>query len=247
MARAGQLTREDWIDRARKALILSGVENVKVDVMARRLKVTRGSFYWHFKNRQELLDALIDDWEANNRRELSIMAARLAEGTAGLMEIFHIWLTEDPSFPSFDRAVRAWSLKSKRVAGAVGAIDGAWVTLFQTFFERSGIGEMESLVRARIIYFHQVGYYAVALKESVDQRMALLPYYFVALIGSPPPEGAVEALRSGMMPKHPQRKVGPEIGEEGKGGTVAMPLASQKIARKAARGSGSRARKKRAD
>ena len=105
MARAGQLTREDWIDRARKALILSGVENVKVDVMARRLKVTRGSFYWHFKNRQELLDALIDDWEANNRRELSIMAARLAEGTAGLMEIFHIWLTEDPSFPSFDRAV----------------------------------------------------------------------------------------------------------------------------------------------
>src|SRR3546814_3944529 len=89
--------------------------------------MTRGSFYWHFKNRQELLDALLTDWEANNRREIAVICKRAEEGDGELLELFRIWLGEDPNFPAFDIAIRVWARKSRPVAKLVGEIDDAWV------------------------------------------------------------------------------------------------------------------------
>ena len=57
-----QLSREDWTEAARKQLVAAGIEEVKVDRLARKMKVTRGSFYWHFKNRKDLLDSVLRVW-----------------------------------------------------------------------------------------------------------------------------------------------------------------------------------------
>ena len=56
------LERQDWIDAARRMLTAKGVERVRVDALARTLRITRGSFYWHFSSRKALLDALLADW-----------------------------------------------------------------------------------------------------------------------------------------------------------------------------------------
>lgn len=56
------LTRDDWIAGAWEMLGDSGLDGVRVEPLAKRLGVTKGSFYWHFKDRQELLDALLDRW-----------------------------------------------------------------------------------------------------------------------------------------------------------------------------------------
>ena len=58
------LTREDWISGAWDMLGETGLEGVRVEPLAKNLGVTKGSFYWHFKDRQELLDALLDRWFA---------------------------------------------------------------------------------------------------------------------------------------------------------------------------------------
>lgn len=55
-------SREDWVDAAWETLGEAGVDGVRVEALARSLGVTKGSFYWHFKNRQELIDALFDRW-----------------------------------------------------------------------------------------------------------------------------------------------------------------------------------------
>lgn len=188
-----RLTREDWVTVARKALVASGIDDVKVDVLARRMKVTRGSFYWHFKDRQELLDAVLEDWATRNRSEIAATRAREESG-AGAMEMFFIWLGEDPNFPSFDIAIRVWARKSRRVAELVREIDDAWVALLQRMFEQGGMTAPESFVRARIMYFHQVGYYALSIEESLDERARLAPYYYAALTGTPAPEGMTESL-----------------------------------------------------
>ena len=60
------LTREHWILAARKALIKGGIGAVRIVPLAAALKVTRGGFYWHFKGRQDLLDALLVDWVQTN-------------------------------------------------------------------------------------------------------------------------------------------------------------------------------------
>jgi AcrR family transcriptional regulator len=64
--REGAFGREDWVNTSRKALIKEGIDQVKVERLAKQLNVTRGSFYWHFRSRAELLTALLDHWEATN-------------------------------------------------------------------------------------------------------------------------------------------------------------------------------------
>ena len=70
--RAGKrlLTQEDWISAGYDALAAGGVAAVSVDALARSLGVTRGSFYWHFAGRRELLDAVFARWERENTTEM---------------------------------------------------------------------------------------------------------------------------------------------------------------------------------
>jgi AcrR family transcriptional regulator len=63
-SRNQSLNREDWILAAWDILGNGSLEEVKVKRLASKLGVTRGSFYWHFKNRQELIEALVDRWFA---------------------------------------------------------------------------------------------------------------------------------------------------------------------------------------
>lgn len=195
MARS-RLTRDDWISAARKAFIASSIENVKVDELARRLKVTRGSFYSHFKHRRALLEALLEDWEANYRLAIASVKKRVARGEDGLVEIFNLWLTQDRGFPAFDIAIRAWARKSDEVATLVRAIDEAWISLFQSVLEGKGVSGIEAFVRARIMYFHQIGYYSLSMAQSQAERIERAPHYYTALTGLPVPEVLLELLRS---------------------------------------------------
>lgn len=211
MPSRNRLTRDDWLAAARKVLVTSSIDDVKIDRLARRMKVTRGSFYWHFDDRKALLDALLADWEANNRREIGLLATRLADAQPDLSELFRIWLSEDPSFPAFDMAIRFWARKTAKVADVVRQIDEAWIGLLQRIFAANGVGEPESLVRARVIYFHQIGYYALAIKETVEARVDLAPTYYAVLTGSAPPQslpGMLSGVRSASGAR--RRKVAPD-------------------------------------
>jgi AcrR family transcriptional regulator len=193
------LTREDWIEAARLVLISSGVDDVKVDRLAKKLNVTRGSFYWHFKHRKELLDALLSGWETQNRAELDQIRIRTEQEDAGAIEVVRIWLGEDPAYPTFDMAIRFWARKSAEVGRLVREIDEEWIMLLAAIFEGSGEDRMTAIARARVIYFHQIGYYALAFDESLEDRLALAPYYHRVLTGQDGGQAlaeTIEALRA---------------------------------------------------
>ncbi|QMW23795.1 TetR/AcrR family transcriptional regulator [Sandaracinobacteroides saxicola] len=177
------LSREDWIEAARLVLIASGVDDVKVDRLAKKLNVSRGSFYWHFKHRKDLLDALLSGWETQNRNELAQIRDRNGQGDGGVMEAVRIWLSEDPAYPTFDMAIRFWARKSPEVARLVRQIDEDWIIMLAAIFEGSGEDRMTAIARARVNYFHQIGYYALAFEESLEDRLALAPYYHRVLTG----------------------------------------------------------------
>ncbi|MEU4447267.1 TetR/AcrR family transcriptional regulator [Actinosynnema sp. NPDC050801] len=69
MAR-GRVTREDWTMAALRALARGGVAAVSVDGLAGELDITRGSFYWHFKDREALLVAAVEFWEQRATADL---------------------------------------------------------------------------------------------------------------------------------------------------------------------------------
>ena len=64
--RDGVFGRDEWIIAAKKTLLKSGIEEVKVDQIALKIKMSRGSFYHHFSSRADLLTALLDHWQATN-------------------------------------------------------------------------------------------------------------------------------------------------------------------------------------
>lgn len=73
--RSGSLTAGDWVDAAYSAMAEGGVGSVAVEPLARRLGVTRGSFYWHFKDRGALVEAALERWEREST-EAVILATR---------------------------------------------------------------------------------------------------------------------------------------------------------------------------
>ncbi len=60
---AKTLSRRNWIDFALQKLTNEGIDKVSIAVLARELSVTKGSFYWHFKNREDLLQAMPERWK----------------------------------------------------------------------------------------------------------------------------------------------------------------------------------------
>jgi len=178
------LGREAWLKVAREVLIRGGIRSVEIGKLARRLKVTRGGFYWFFSSRKELLDELLADWECTNTQ--AFKAAIQDSGHNGVAEfqaIVDAWVTERGYSPSWDAAIRDWARTSTKVATAVRRVDDQRIAILKQIFLDMGNPEDEAFVRARITYFHQIGYYTLGVKEDRAQRLRLLPIYIRFLTG----------------------------------------------------------------
>ncbi len=189
-------SREDWIAAARKVLVKSGVDNVKVDRLANDLRATRGSFYWHFTDREELLNALLHDWEVKNYVAISTIRARWASSAPDLTQLIELWVEEGTESPAFGMAIRTWARGDANVEEVMHRVDNEWINLVQLLFSPEIYDESERLVRARVVYFHQVGYHALALREPQEERLRLIPYYYKVLTGHEPGENLLNALRA---------------------------------------------------
>lgn len=183
--KSSRLSREDWINAARTMLVESGIDGVKVDLLAKRINVTRGSFYWHFEDRDSLLDALLHLWEASNTEPM--LAAIKAAGAKGDRNDFdqtvgRLWIDETDFDPAFDSAIRDWARTDPMVAEAVHRIDDIRVAAFAEMFKSYGFDEDEAEVRGRITYYHQVGYYTLGIRESTAERGRLATLYDKVLL-----------------------------------------------------------------
>jgi AcrR family transcriptional regulator len=185
---AARLTKEDWIDAARKALIKGGVAAVKVDHLARQIGVTRGSFYWHFKDRNDLMKSLLLHWKQSNTDPFRrVKQQKSGKPVYQLAEFFCIWLRPGEFDPDFDSAVRDWARVSTAAAQLVRQVDETRLDILMTLFQALGFAKLEADIRARVMYYHQVGYYALRIRETMDYRRSVFPTYFKVLAGVPFP------------------------------------------------------------
>jgi AcrR family transcriptional regulator len=176
--------RDEWLAAARRALIAGGVDDVKIDRLSKKVGVRRSSFYWHFSSRARLLDALLDHWEATNTGPiLRAVDAAIAAGPGGIHDLALLWIEEREFNPAYDTAVRDWARKDPAVARVVRAVDEKRIAALSTLMKAYGYRRDEALIRARILYFHQVGYYALGMHESKATRKRLEPLYIKALVG----------------------------------------------------------------
>lgn len=157
---------------------------VKVDHLARQLKVTRGSFYFHFVNRQDLLDALLQDWREANCRPFDDLWDRAGfDGPSVFEATTDMWLEQTTFRPALDLAVRDWGRNSRPVAEEVRSADEKRIGLLRVALEHIGFSGDEAIVRARISYLQQIGYFAVHYDEPRATRLRYIPLYLKVLTG----------------------------------------------------------------
>ncbi|KLK90088.1 hypothetical protein AA309_27675 [Microvirga vignae] len=193
---ARRLGRSDWLATAVQIFLSEGIEAVRITRLADALSVTRGSFYWHFKDRDDLLDGLIAFWSQKNTA--AILSAIEGAGTLldGILAIFDAWIDPGRFDPRLDQAMRDWARRSDAVRSAVAEADDIRVRAIEALFARFGYGSPEAFIRARIFYFTQIGYYALSLEEPLAQRLSYLEAYYETFTGVPMDSEAAAAYRS---------------------------------------------------
>jgi AcrR family transcriptional regulator len=119
LAKASPLQPNDWIRAALARLSQDGVDAVRVEVLARNLGVSKGSFYWHFRDRQDLLDQTLAHWE---QRELALLDPDAGSASAANRWARIVQAAADPSRIQLEASVRSWARRDERVARRVAAV-----------------------------------------------------------------------------------------------------------------------------
>jgi AcrR family transcriptional regulator len=176
---------EDWVRLAREVLIKEGIVGVKIDRLAKLAGVTRGGFYWRFKNRGKLFDALIEDWRERNTEPMLKVLRADGSPKQRLRQLAELYIDGRDFSEAYDSAVRSWAAMSAPIAILVRSVDDIRLEALEGLFRDAGFDAGTAKIHARITYFHQIGYYAIAMKETREERRTLIDRYTaVFLAGS---------------------------------------------------------------
>ena len=169
---------ELWLDAAYAVLIESGVDQVKLLPLARKLGLSRTSFYGHFDSREALLVALVARWQAKNTANLIARTEAYAESIAeALFNLFDCWLLPDLFDARFDLAIRNWALGDPGLRAVLEVTDKARIEAIAAMFARHGYSADQARVRAYTVYYTQIGYISMMVSEPVDLRIQRMPLY----------------------------------------------------------------------
>jgi len=179
-----KVTRDEWLCAALAVLTSDGVEAVKIADLAAQLQVSRSSFYWYFRNRTDLLDALLAHWQSTNTAALVAQAnAPAATITEAVCNVFRCNIDTRLYDPTLDFAIRDWARRSDHVRDILSASDGERLEALRAMFERYGYAAQNARARARVLYYMQMGYEDARLGESLEERLKLVPDYLLAFTG----------------------------------------------------------------
>jgi AcrR family transcriptional regulator len=165
MEKSNDLGRDDWLKAARLGLLTGGVEAVRVEKLARNLRVTKGSFYWHFKDREELLEVLLREWEQELLHDI-IPRLKGQRGRPALLLLLQLMVERVPLgekgiLPS-DAAVFTWASVSPPVARRVNRAEIKRIQLLTRL-----IGDPE---RTELLYLVWLGFVARGQRVSGSRK-----------------------------------------------------------------------------
>ncbi|HKW87386.1 MAG TPA: TetR/AcrR family transcriptional regulator [Candidatus Acidoferrales bacterium] len=141
-AKSTRLDREHWVGVGLDVLSSSGIEAVRVETLAKRLRISKGSFYWHFKDREDLLDAMLASWEAQ-QSDWSIgngeQSRNAAQNWANLLEV-----VSRPQYGRLDLAIFSWAREDESVRRRVSEVEKRRLAHLARIFRAIGFHPREA-------------------------------------------------------------------------------------------------------
>ncbi len=148
-----RLTKSDWIDHGLRTLAKDGPNALKVGPMATALNVSRGSFYWHFRDIGDFRSQILRSWQERMTDQIIRKIADKA-GPERLRQLMRRAFVEQPHL---DRAIRSWAAEDEAVAAVVASVDASRVAYIAKLLVAAGVGSRRALSRAAFMYWAYLG------------------------------------------------------------------------------------------
>ena len=149
-----QLDRGNWIESAIDVLAREGLGGLRIEVLAKRCGVTKGSFYWHFKDRQDLLTAMLEYWKEGRIRDIekttSVTPGREREQLHFAIEVYGA--SRNRKGMAIELAVRDWARHDPQAATFVEAVDLYRLECTRKLFVAAGMSDAEAKSRSLLLY-----------------------------------------------------------------------------------------------
>jgi AcrR family transcriptional regulator len=164
--------RSAWIEAGLKALGEGGPDAVRVEGLAASLGVSKGGFYWHFKDRRALLGEMLDSWERAAADDvIALLESRPAAARDKLQQLFELAPSAD--FP-VELAIREWARRDGAVAERMRRVDNRRMEYLRSLFRQLGLEEDEVETRSLIAFSLFIGTYFIAADHAGRSRSEVL-------------------------------------------------------------------------
>jgi AcrR family transcriptional regulator len=149
------LARTDWVDAALEALAREGLSGVAIDPLARRLRATKGSFYWHFAERDELIAATLELWEKRDTDDVIAMVEHMSDPVERLATLTRFAFGEAARGDADAGLLAAAS--DPRVQPVLKRVTQKRIAFVERLYRDLGLAAEEAVRHARITYALYLG------------------------------------------------------------------------------------------
>ena len=160
--RQGRLSADDWAQAALDLIAETGVQAVAVEPLARRLGVTKGSFYWHFPSRDALLQAALERWENVEQEALFGALEKMPDARERLRALFNMVAREYKSHVIYSALLKAQDHAT--VNPVIERVSKRRLDYLTASFRQAGLGREDAQHRARLTYAAYVGFLQLNLQ-----------------------------------------------------------------------------------
>jgi len=199
-------TADAWLRAAYDALTDGGVDAVKIMALAKTVGVTRSGFYWHFKDRGALLEAMIARWERTNTGNLVARCDAYAETICeAVLNLVDCWLDDALFDGRLDLAIRNWARTDPALAARLNRADAQRQAAIEAMFRRFGYAREDAEIRTLTMIYTQIGYISMHVAEDRTTRLSRMRGYLEVFTGCTPTASELDRF----MARHDASGPGP--------------------------------------
>jgi AcrR family transcriptional regulator len=176
---------EIWIEAGIREIARSGVDGVRVEVLAKNLGVTKGGFYRRFRDRAALLDGILQSWSAGRiaaiEQQTSLDGTSARERLKTLVRLYSERVS--PEGMAVELAIRQWARTDQAAADAVARVDAARLENVALLYRATGVSLEEADARAFLFYCFIFGQSLLFLERGPRKRAQLVARSAEKLLG----------------------------------------------------------------
>jgi len=150
--KTASLGRASWVEAALNVLAVDGIDQVRIELLARRLGITKGSFYHHFRDRDDLHSAMLDGWRNVEVAAIMMDLDRIADPRERFHRLLRIAQDDTRADLDLDVALRLWARRDARVRAALQEVDALRIRYIENILIECGLPRAAALARAELAH-----------------------------------------------------------------------------------------------